>query len=204
MKHFCLHEGAIDVIYYYRQAIFNLSIDKQIKEIQINGETKKINKDIAKVEVKRKKIKDTEVKVVYTIKVTNDGEIEGNATIEENIPEGMIMLEEDNKGWNIKENKATIKTNGIKPGESVEYTVVLTWDNSNENFGTKKNIVRIADTKNVAGFKEKNTDDNTDDAQFMITVSTGAKTVARAAGITTIVLSAIGVCIVVIKRRTKE
>ena len=194
----------IDVIYYYRQAIFNLSIDKQIKEIQINGETKKINKDIAKVEVKRKKIKDTEVKVVYTIKVTNDGEIEGNATIEENIPEGMIMLEEDNKGWNIKENKATIKTNGIKPGESIEYTVVLTWDNSNENFGTKKNIVTLTDTKNVAGFDENETNDNTDDAQFIITVSTGAKTVARAAGITTIVLSAIGVCIVVIKRKTKE
>ena len=194
----------IEVIYYYRKAIFNLSIDKKVKEIQVNGETKKINKDIAKVEVKRKKIKDTEVKVVYTIKVTNDGEIEGNAVIEENIPEGMIMLEEDNKGWNIKEDKATITTNGIKPGESVEYTVVLTWDNSNENFGNKKNVVKIADTKNVAGFEEKDTDDNIDDAQFIITVSTGAKTAVKAAGMTTIALSAIGVCIVVIKRKTKE
>ena len=194
----------IEVIYYYRKAIFNLLIEKQVKEVQVNGETKKINKDIAKVEVKRKKIKDTEVKVVYTIKVTNDGELEGNAIIEENIPEGMIMLEEDNKEWNIKEDKATITTNGIKPGESVEYTVVLTWDNSNENFGNKKNVVKIADTKNVAGFEEKDTDDNIDDAQFIITVSTGAKTAVKAAGITTIVLTAIGVCIVVIKRKTKE
>lgn len=194
----------IEAIYYYRQAIFNLSIEKQVKEIQVDGETKKVNKDIAKVEVKRKKIKDTEVKVVYTIKVTNDGELEGNAIIEENIPEGMIMEEEYNKEWNIKGTKATIKTKEIKPGESVEYTVVLTWENSNENFGTKENIVRLTDTTNVAGFKEKNTDDNTDDAQFMITVSTGAKTAVRAAGITTIVLSAIGVCIVVIKRKTKE
>ena len=194
----------IEVIYYYRKAIFNLSIDKKVKEIQVNGETKKINKDIAKVEVKRKKIKDTEVKVVYTIKVTNDGEIEGSATIEENIPEGMIMLKEDNKQWNIKGDKATINTNEIKPGESVEYTVVLTWDNSNENFGTKKNVVNIIETKNEAGFEEKDTDDNTDDAQFIITVSTGAKTAVRAAGITTIALSAIGVYIVVIKRKTKE
>ena len=142
--------------------------------------------------------------MVYTIKVTNDGELEGNAIIEENIPEGMIMEEEYNKEWNIKGTKATIKTKEIKPEESVEYTVVLTWENSNENFGTKENIVRLTDTTNVAGFKEKNTDDNTDDAQFMITVSTGAKTAVRAAGNTTIVLSAIGVCIVVIKRRTKE
>ena len=194
----------IEVIYYYRKAIFNLSIDKKVKEIQVNGETKKINKDIAKVEVKRKKIKDTEVKVVYTIKVTNDGEIEGSAIIEENIPEGMIMLEEDNKEWNIKEDKATITTNGIKPGESVEYIVVLTWNNSNENFGTKENIVKITETKNEVGFEEKDTNDNEDDAQFIITVSTGAKTAVRAAGITTIVLSAIGVCIVVIKRKTKE
>ena len=193
-----------EVIYYYRKAIFNLSIDKQVKETQVNGKSKKINKDIAKVEVKRKKINDTNVKVVYTIKVTNDGEVAGNAKIEENIPKGMSMLEKDNKGWNIKKDKATITTNTIKPGESVNYNVVLTWDNLSQNFGTKKNVVNIVETKNDAGYKEKDTKDNTDDAQFIISVSTGVKTAIRAAEIATIVLSAIGVCIVVVKRRTKE
>ena len=193
-----------EVIYYYRKAIFNLSIDKKVKEIQVNGNNKKINKDIAKFEVKRKKINDTNVKVVYTIKVTNDGEVAGNAKIEENLPKGMSMLEKDNKGWNIKKDKATITTNTIKPGESVNYNVVLTWDNSSQNFGTKKNVVNIVETKNDAGFKEKDMNDNTDDAQFIISVSTGVKTAVRTAGIATIVLSAIGVCIVVVKRRTKE
>ena len=194
----------IEVIYYYRKAIFNLSIDKKVKEIQVNGNTKKMNKDIAKVEVKRKKIKDTKVKVVYTIKVTNDGELAGRATIEENIPKGMTMAEKDNKKWNIKGRKATITTDTIKPGEKAEYTVVLTWDNSTQNFGTKKNVVSIVETKNDAGYKEKDTKDNTDDAQFIISVSTGVKTAVRTAGLATIVLSAIGVCIVVVKRRTKE
>ena len=92
----------------------------------------------------------------------------------------------------------------IKPGESVNYNVVLTWDNSTQNFGTKKNVVNIVETKNDAGYKEKDTEDNTDDAQFIISVSTGVKTAVRAAGLATIVLSAIGVCIVVVKRRTKE
>ena len=194
----------IEVIYYYRKAIFNLSIDKKVKEIQVNGNTKKMNKDIAKVEVKRKKIKDTKVKVVYTIKVTNDGEVAGSAKIEENIPKGMTMAEKDNKKWNIKGRKATITTDTIKPGEKAEYTVVLTWDNSTQNFGTKKNVVSIVETKNDAGYKEKDTKDNTDDAQFIISVSTGVKTAVRTAGLATIVLSAIGVCIVVVKRRTKE
>ena len=194
----------IEVIYYYRKAIFNLSIDKKVKEIKVNGETKKINKDMAKVEVHRKKVEDTEIKVVYVIKVTNDGEIDGKAIIEENIPEGMIMLEEDNKEWDIKENRATITTKEIKPGESVEYTVVLTWRNSSENFGTKKNVVNIVEAKNDAGFKEKDVNDNTDDAQLIIAVSTGAKTVVNVAGAATIVLSAIGVCIVAVKKRTKD
>ena len=43
----------------------------------------------------------------------------------------------------------------IKPGESVNYNVVLTWDNSTQNFGTKKNVVNIVETKNDAGYKEK-------------------------------------------------
>ena len=194
----------IEVIYYYRKAIFNLSIDKIVKEIQVNGKTKKVNKDIAKFEVNRRKIKDTEVKVTYTIKVINNGEIEGRATIEENIPKGMTMTEKDNKKWNIKGSKATITTDTIKPGEKAEYKVVLTWKNSSENFGTKKNIVKIVETKNDVGYKEKNLDDNEDDAQFIISVSTGVKTAVRTAGIATIALSAIGICIFIVKRRTKE
>ena len=160
----------IEVIYYYRKAIFNLSIDKIVKEIQVNGKTKKVNKDIAKFEVNRRKIKDTEVKVTYTIKVINNGEIEGRATIEENIPKGMTMTEKENKKWNIKGSKATITTDTIKPGEKAEYKVVLTWKNSSENFGTKKNIVKIVETKNDVGYKEKNLDDNEDEAQFIISV----------------------------------
>ena len=58
--------------------------------------------------------------------------------------------------------------------------------------------------RKLAGLLSCITEDNTDDAQFIISVSTGVKTAVRTAGIATIVLSAIGVCIVVVKRRTKE
>ena len=194
-------DDKIEVVYYYRKAEFNLSIDKIIKEIQVNGKAKKVNKDIAKLEVRKKQIKDSKVKVVYTIRVTNDGELEGKTTIEENIPNGMTMVEKENKGWNIKGRKAIITTDTIKPGKIAEYTVVLTWDNSNSNFGTKKNVAKIVDTKNAAGFEEKSLEDNEDDAQFIISVSTGVKTAVNIAGFATIVLLAIGVCIVAVKRK---
>ena len=118
-----------------------------------------------------------------------------------NIPNGMTMVEKENKGWNIKGRKAIITTDTIKPGKIAEYTVVLTWDNSNSNFGTKKNVAKIVDTKNAAGFEEKSLEDNEDDAQFIISVSTGVKTAVNIAGFATIVLLAIGVCIVAVKRK---
>ena len=197
-------ENTIEVIYYYRKAVFNLSIDKIVKEIQVDGNTKKKNLDIAKYEIRQGKVKDAKVKVVYTIRVTNDGELEGRAVIEENIPKGMTMKEKENKQWNVNGGKATLTTDIIKPGENAEYTVVLTWNNSKSNFGTKKNVVKIVETKNAAGFKETNLKDNKDDAQFIITVKTGAITIVKGVGIATIVLTAIGISILVVRRRTKE
>ena len=40
-----------------------------------------------KVEIYRKATENTSVQVEYEIKVSNTGEVSGNATIEENIPE---------------------------------------------------------------------------------------------------------------------
>ena len=196
-----MNEERTEVIYYYRKAIFNLSIDKKIKSTEINGNNKKINKDITKVEVKKKKISNTDVKVVYSIIVKNDGELEGKATIQENIPDGMEMSKAENKGWKINGKKATLSTGTIKPKENKEFIVTLTWKKSTENFGTKTNKVEIISTSNKAGFKEKNTEDNSDKSNFIISVSTGGKTIAEVAGIGVLALLLIFVLGVYIKRR---
>ena len=162
------------VIYYYRPLEFNLKVDKTISKILVNGEETNIsNNNLAKVEIHRKKLADTTIRVEYIVKVSNDGELDGSTTLVERIPAGFVMKAEDNKDWNINNGIAEIKVDEIKVGETKEYKVVLEWLKGEENIGTKDNIVDIISSKNDAGFEEKTLDDNEDNATVILTVSTG-------------------------------
>ena len=166
----------IVVNYYYRKKIFNLKTEKNVTSVVVNGvENGVSNGKLGKAEVNRKKVNSTSLRLVYTIKITNDGEIEGSGTIVENIPGGMTMKAENNAGWIIKGDVARIDTGVIAVGESKEFRVILDWDNSQDNFGTKRNLVELESTKNDAGFEESNLKDNDDSADAIISVSTGVK-----------------------------
>ena len=197
-----MKDGKIEVKYYYRKKIFNLKAEKEIASIIINGSKKKVNSDIAKREIKNKNIKTTTLQVQYRIKVTNDGELAGSATVKESIPNGFEMKKSDNKDWKISGKTATIKIDNLNPGETKEYTVLLTWKNSSENFGTKQNTVELTNLKNEAGFEETNIEDNTDKADMIISLATGEKNI-----INIIIISAVGLGLVAIaikRRRTSE
>ena len=170
-----MEEDTIIVKYIYKKKIFNLKTEKKIANVIINGVKNGANKDVVKKEIKKKEIASTNLKVEYLIRVINDGEIAGTGKIKENIPAGFEMKIEDNKGWSITGNEATIDIEKINPGETKEYTVILTWKNTNENFGNKKNTVELIDLKNEAGFEELKITDNSDDADFIVSISTGAK-----------------------------
>ena len=114
------------------------------------------------------------IHTIIEITVINDGELAGTGTIRESIPDGLEMKVEDNKEWTISGKDATIEIENLNPGESRDYEVVLTWKNTGENFGTKKNNVELINLKNEAGFEESNKNDNTDDADLILSVSTGA------------------------------
>jgi len=122
---------------------------------------------IAKVEIDKKKIKTTSVKFVYNIKVTNEGEVDGQATeITDYIPEGLEFHEEDNTayGWEKTSDntvttrildgvtlKAPIKDaegNIIIPGESKTLEIVFRWKNDEDNIGVKTNIAEITEDYN--------------------------------------------------------
>ena len=167
-------EEKIVVKYIYKKKTFNLKAEKKIASVIINGVEKKANKDIVKKEIKKKEISSTNLKVKYKITVINDGELAGTGTIRESIPDGLEMKVEDNKEWTISGKDATIEIENLNPGESRDYEVVLTWKNTGENFGTKKNNVELINLKNEAGFEESNKNDNTDDADLILSVSTGA------------------------------
>ena len=167
--------NTIDVYYYYQAKSFNIGVEKEITEIIVNGERKEVsNGKLEKVEIYRKKTEETSVQVEYKIKVRNTGEVSGTATIEKNIPEGMGLANND-ENWEEKEGRLIKVIPEIGAGETKEYTVLLNWEQTEENMGEKANEVRLVETGNVPGFVDNNDKDNTSKANVIISVETGAE-----------------------------
>ena len=185
----------ITVVYKYKKQKFNLSLDKKIESIIINGKKTTINGDLGKVEVHRKELSTAKVQVVYTIKVKNTGELKGKATIQENIPEGMAMVEVNNPNWKIGTMTATLNTEEIKPQETKEYKVILDWKNGENTLGLKENIAEIIGTENQYGVKDIDLSDNKDKATVIVAIGTGDSTYIVITAIGMIVLLSAGVTI---------
>ena len=165
--------NTVDVYYYYQAKPFNIGVEKEITGIVVNGERKEIsNGKLEKVEIYRKKTEETSVQVEYKIKVRNTGEIVGTATIEENLPEGMKLVNNDGM-WEEQDGKLIKVIPEIGAGETKEYTVLLNWEQTGENMGEKANEVKLVETGNVPGFVDNNDKDNTSKANVIISVETG-------------------------------
>ena len=194
-------EDTTYVNYYYRKLDFNLEIDKKVASVTVNGAESIINGDLAKIEVYRKDFSTAKVEVKYTIKVTNNGELSGKASILEDIPAGMTMSADKNNGWDIKGTTATRETKDLQPGESEEYVVTLDWENGANNIGMKENTASIISTENEAGYDEKDTSDNEDKADVIVAISTGGHTYILAAGAILLVLISLAGTVYTIKKR---
>ncbi|MCI8833359.1 MAG: hypothetical protein HFJ19_04075 [Clostridia bacterium] len=161
------------VTYYYRKQNFNIGIEKEIESINLNEEEIEItNKNLAKVEIKSKEVSETNLIVKYNIKVTNKGELEGTAKIQEQIPEG-YKLTNIPKDWkqNIDE---TLETDiELEAGESKTLSITLQWENKEENLGTRISTAKIEETKNPANFKDTNEEDNIGEATIVVGIKTG-------------------------------
>ena len=166
--------NTIDVYYYYEPKPFNIGIDKTISKVTVNGKEQNIdNNKLTKVEIYRKNVNDIKVEVEYTIKVTNNEEVDGKAIIRENIPEGMSVVNNDGT-WDEKDGYLEKVIPEIKAGETKEYKITLAWNRGDRNLGEKDNKVEITQTDNVPGFKDGNSEDNSSEATVMINVSTGS------------------------------
>ena len=194
-------EDTTYVTYYYRKLIFNLTINKKVSSVTVNGEESIINGDLGKVEIHRKEMSTAKVEVKYIIKVTNDSELTGKASILEDIPTGMTMNVDKNAGWEVKGTTATRETKELQPGESEEYIVVLDWENGENNIGMKENTASIISTENEAGFEEKDTTDNEDKADVIVAIGTGGHTYVLIAGGMLLILISLACGVYVIKKR---
>ena len=147
---------------------------------------------IASVVIDKKKLNRTVVKFVYTIKVVNEGDIEGYATeITDYIPEGLKFEQEDNPLWTqVDGNKITtraLETILLKPGESTTIEVTFRWINGEDNLGLKRNISAITEDYNEKGVPDedstpgnektpgydKEQEDDDDFADVILTLKTG-------------------------------
>ena len=145
--------------------------------------------EVVKVDLRKSKIDDVIVKFKYSIRITNEGEIAGEATkIRDDVPEGLKFVQEDNPDWKIEDGKlVTEKLAGttLQPGESAEVEVLLTWVNSKENMGVMINTAEIEEDHNDYGAPDIDStpgnnvpgEDDIDDAPVMLTIKTGSEIV---------------------------
>lgn len=169
---------------------------------------------IPKVEINRKKVKSTVVKFGYTIKITNEGDIEGYAKeITDYVPQGLKFYGEDNEGW-VDEGNNVISTRLLentllKPGESAEVTVILRWINGSNNLGLKINTAEISEDYNEYNVPDRDStpdnkepgEDDIDDAAVLLAISTGlTDNIIEYITLGTIVLVVLGSGIVLIKK----
>ncbi len=190
---------------------FDLSLLKWVAQTKVTlngktttkntGHTAETSKDEApvKIEVKTSDIKKIKIQYIYTIRVTNEGELEGYAKeITDYVPEGLKFVKADNPDWyeisdGVIGTKA-LENKLLKPGESAEVQVVLTWINGKENFGEKINLAEISqdynenDSPDVDSTpnNQKAEEDDIDDAPVILAVKTGVTQVYL--GLTMIIL----------------
>lgn len=144
-----------------------------------------------KLEIKESDINKVVIKYVYTILVTNEGELEGYATeIKDHIPAGLKFIEADNTeyGWkDIGNGMVTtdkLKDTLLKPNQSAELKIVLTWINGKDNFGEKINLAEISKDKNDGDVPDIDStpdnlepnrpyEDDEDDAPVILALKTG-------------------------------
>ena len=175
---------------------FDLSLLKYVTKVLVNengvekvietGNVGDENDIIPNVQMKKKSIDKIVVKFVYSIKITNEGQIAGEATeITDYVPEGLKFVAEDNELWTDEGNNiiSTKQLEGtiLQPGESAEVEVVLRWINGSDNLGAKTNIAEISEDHNEENIPDKDStpdnkkegEDDIDEATVLLSVNQG-------------------------------
>lgn len=99
-------EEETTVIYYYKKAMLDFKVEKEIVKLEINDEvqTEFSNKKLVEAKIKYSDINSAKLKVFYKVTVKNVGKAYGTATIKEEIPTGMNFIkEESSEEWNLTE-----------------------------------------------------------------------------------------------------
>ena len=165
--------------------------------------------EVVKVELHRKKLDSVTVKFRYSIRVYNQGDVEGYAKeITDYIPEGLKFDPEDNKGWTDEGNNVIstrlLEDTLLKPGEYADVEVVLTWINGKDNVGLKINTAEISEDYNDKGLEDIDStpdnrvpgEDDIDDAPVILSIETGREVVYVGLGLAILVTLGVGISLI--------
>ena len=199
------------VTYSYKKKIFNMEVYKTVKDGSIDGEQKTFaNGKFTKLDIPVRKVNNSKVKIRYSVKVKNTGEIKGSAIVAEYLPEYFEMLPEENSDWTFENGKILSKEVELNPNEEKELIVTLTWKNGRENFGNIVNKVEIDKTKNDAGFdetdseEEKKGKDNKATVVLMVKTGLDINNVLRMIGVGITLTALVAAMGYTISRKVKE
>lgn len=203
--------GTTEVIYYYNKQDFNIKTDKTISELYVNGEKQDIknNKNnIFQVSVHRNELEKTELKIKYTIKIENTGEIPGTAGIvTDQIPEGLEFYAEDNPDyWELKDGVAItdkLDSELIEPGEYEELEIVLRCTNLSDKVGVKTNKAIAENMKNDPNFEDTNDQDDLGECELLISIGLGGRDIVKILLISIVGLIVVAKVINKFRRRNK-
>ena len=202
---------------------FDLSLLKYVTKVLVNenGEERIIetgnigdeNDIIPHVQINKKNINKTTVKFVYTIQITNEGQIAGEATeITDYVPEGLIFVAEDNEHWTDEGNNIIstkqLKGTTLQPGETAQVEVVLRWINGENNLGAKTNVAEISEDHNEEGIADRDStpdnkkegEDDIDEATVLLSVNQGGGVQSLYINMSLVCLSIILVGAILIKK----
>ena len=194
-------EEDIEVIYYYRKQTFNLSVNKQIERITVNGVEHSLKDGLDQIDVVASKVQETDIVVTYKIVVSNPSEIEGSTKVIESIPDFFRVTDGTSTEW-LENGKSLEATVELQPGETKELTVVLRWIKNSNNFGLQINTVVLTNVSNPASYEETNLEDNTSTAEVIFSVKTGGIDTAIVLGAALIIM--IGALMITIYLKEKK
>lgn len=154
----------IDVIYYYEKIPFNISVNKTINRIVLNGNDTPITdyKSI-KLDVKNS----DEVIIYYQIEVINDGDLKATYNVVEKDITNFIIY--DLKDFSLVNNTYQINAE-LDPGEAKKYLIAYKWNQ--KDYGVSENQIEVKNVSNSAGFKEYDASDNISTAKVELKEAT--------------------------------
>lgn len=164
---------------------FDMSLNKTVTKITVQNEqgTKTYNYKngkMAKVELVSKYVSGTNIIIEYNLAVTNQGKISGYVNkVIDYLPRELKFSSDLNPNWYITQNgeiyNLSIENKEIKPGETINLTLVLSKTLTENDTGLIVNNGKIVDSANVEGIEEdslaKENDFST--AEVVISIKTG-------------------------------